>query len=114
MRYRATHGLARAQVLAGVVFIIVGVLVAAAAFVVPIPRWDALPRNDALLMRAGVASLVLLVTLVLSVPLILLGQLVQIFLDIRRALIRIDRRGIRRRSRERDEGGLAERLRRRF
>lgn len=93
MRYRFTRSFARVEIAFGVLLIFAGAALAIAAFyVVPrYPVWGG-PPSPGGRQEVVVAALVFGVGALLGTSLIVLGQLVLAFLDMRARLERIDRR----------------------
>ena len=95
MRYGFTRSVARIEIALGAVVILGGLLLAVGAFLV-LPQtatWSArVPRRDEALARAAAALVVFFAGLAIGTAMIVGGQLVLAFLDIRARLVRIDRR----------------------
>jgi hypothetical protein len=116
MKYSFTRGVARIEIMFGVLIILAGTAVAAIMvakaelFGLPI-----LPQPNDLLHRSTVALAIFLVGLVIGASSIVAGQITLVFLDIARRVARIDRRQRRREQEEPppDESRWINRLRRR-
>jgi hypothetical protein len=96
MTARFTRSVARGDIAIGIAIIVLGVA-SAGAIALGWPEDFArdLPPRNAMAMRAGAATIALLAGLVMGTPFIVVGQLVLVFLDIRRRLARLDRRSAR-------------------
>ena len=93
MRTAFTRFFATAVITLGVFFILLGVVLAGAAWQLPaqqLPR--SLPLGQDQLDRVAVCVLLIVAGFALGAPLIAFGQLVLVFLDMRQHLARINRR----------------------
>ena len=92
MRYGFTRGFARVEIAFGVLLIVAGAALAIVAFYV-VPRYPVWGRlSPGVRQEMVAAALVFGVGALLGTSLIVLGQLVLAFLDMRARLQRIDRR----------------------
>jgi len=111
--YAFTRAVARTEVVAGVLIIFTGAVLAIVAFLISPqhPGWSSLPPREELVVRALIAAGLFAAGVSIGTWFIVVGQLVLVFLDIRARLARIDRRlGEWETSRER-ESPVTERLR---
>jgi len=116
MKVRFTGVAARSNIVLGVVIIVLGAVAGAAVFVVwpeALVAQQFAPREGALL-RIVLAVLIAALAWALGTRLIVTGQLLLVFLDMRRRLARLDRRARRLERRSRPAPSpQTERLRRR-
>jgi hypothetical protein len=103
MKARFTAWVARGNVAMGVLVIVVAALAAAAVFVLwpTLPATEQIPPREAVLLRIALALLVAVLGFAVGARLIVTGQILLVFLDMRRRIMRLDRaaRRVERRSR---------------
>ena len=112
MRTGFTRFFAYAVITLGVIFILLGVVLAAVAWQVPTaPLVRSMPTGQDRLDRVAVGILLVVSGFAVGAPQIVFGQLVLVILDMRRRLARIDRRLRRRETANEREPAQVERLR---
>ena len=93
MRTAFTRLFAYAVITLGVIFILLGVVLAVVAWQVPAhPLLRSVPTGQDRLDRLAACVLLVVTGFAFGAPQIVFGQLVLVFLDVRRRLVRIDRR----------------------
>jgi hypothetical protein len=93
MRTRFTRAVARVVIAIGILIVLLAAALAVLSFVVPAETLDLRPLPLRVLFVRWIMAGVFLVTgLALGAAFIVVGQLLLVFLDIRRRLARIDRR----------------------
>ena len=120
MRARFTRAAARVEILIGTFIIVLGLVLAALAILLPAELFGnlkSLPPGVQTAYRALIAVAAVGASVVIATPIIIFGQLVLVFLDVRARLARIDvrlRRWERARETAETETPLTERLRPRW
>ena len=103
MKARFTAGVARGSVMLGVIVMIASLLFGAMLFLVwpSLPTTERLAPHDAIVLRVVSALLPASLGVVFGMYLVVRGQMLLVFLDIRQRLVRLDRvaRRLERRSR---------------
>jgi len=90
MSYRFTGAWARAQIVVGVLLIVGGFVAAGVALWLDLPPY---PRAwTDMTSRILAAAILVAAGFILAAPLIVSGQIILVFLDMRRRLARLDRR----------------------
>ena len=103
-----TRFFAWVMILSGVLIIVLGGFLAVLAWQIPSEARTTVPHH--LLGRVGLSIVCVVVGFMTGAPLIVFGQLVRVFLDMRRHLARIERRLRRRQKSAERESPLADRL----
>jgi len=90
MSYRFTRAWARAQILVGVLLIVGGFVAGGVALWLNLPPYPRVGTD--MTSRILAAAVLVAAGFILAAPLIVSGQIILVFLDMRRRLARLDRR----------------------